>query len=467
MLQRSDLRHYQERAVTHVKQHSHCALWLDMGLGKSISTLTALSDLISTLDARRALVVAPLRVSRKVWPDEIREWQHVSHLSFSRIIGTPAQRWRALNTEADIHLINRENLPWLEAQFIDVQARKQLRRWPWDTVILDESQSFKAQGAQRFKSMRRLRRLDEMERLVELTGTPAPNGYKDLWAQIYLLDHGERLGHTEKDYLNRWFDQGHNGYGYVLKPHAAAEIHEKLKDIVLTMRAEDYLELPPVQNNYVRVELSGAVMALYKKLEREYLAEFKNKQVTAVNAGMVAGKLMQVANGAVYYDDKRNWVDIHDGKIEALLETLESASGPVLIAYSYKHDLERLKLALTKFCGKDKTWDILKTPLSEAKWNAGETDYLLLHPASAGHGLNLQKSGSETIVWFGLTNNLELYAQLNARLIGGHRRTGKNVILHHIIADGTIDTDLIALLDNKHATQEDLKIALAEKARLL
>ncbi len=315
--------------------------------------------------------------------------------------------------------------------------------------------------------MRRIRRFDELERLVQLTGTPAPNGYKDLWAQLYLLDQGERLGHTEKDFLRRWFDPHPSGFGSVLKSHAAKEIQELVSDIVLTMRAEDYLELPPVMNNYVKVELSPMVMKKYRELERAFLAEFNSHHVTAVNAGVVAGKLMQIANGAVYYDTERNWVDIHDTKIEALLEVLEDASGPVLIAYSFKHDLERLKRALDKFCKAGQMWDVLKTPLSESKWNAGETDFLLLHPASAGHGLNLQKSGAETIVWFGLTNNLELYAQLNARLIGGHRRVGKNVVIHHIVAEHTIDMDLIRLLDNKHATQEDLKIALAEKARTI
>lgn len=467
MLSRADLHPYQHRAARHVVDVPRCALWLDMGLGKSVSTLTGLVDLRAAFETNKTLVVAPLRVARKVWTDEITTWCHVNHLTYARIIGNEAKRWAAINTEANIHLVNRENVQWLEAQYIDTEKMKQFRLWPWDTVVLDEAQSFKSQSSKRFASMRRLTTL--CERVIELTGTPAPNGYKDLWAQIFLLDRGKRLGKTEQAFLDRWFEKKPNGYGVQLKEHAAEEIQELLADIVLTMRAEDYLDLPPVQSNYIKVDLSGPVMQKYRELERAFLAEFNSRTVTAVNAGVAAGKLLQVANGAVYYDDKQNYVEIHDAKLDALEEVLDATSGPVLIAYGFKHDLARLKRLMDKYCPKnDKTWDVLKTKESEEKWNRGETDYLLLHPASAGHGLNLQKSGSETIVWFGLTNNLELYAQLNARLIGGHRRTGRNVIIHHIVAENTVDTEvLIPLLNDKDATQEDLKIKMVEKARAL
>lgn len=469
-LTRADLFPYQEGLAKFIVNNPFCAAWVPMGLGKTVATGTAYVDLLNRLKVGRALVIAPKRVARKVWSDEINRWSHLQGLTVSKIMGTPQQRWDALNAPADIYLTNREQTEWIAAQFFTGDLRtgkiKQTRKWRWPMVILDESQSYKSESSVRWKVMRNLRRLAELERMVQLTGTPAPNGYADLWAQLFLLDKGQRLGWSFKAFTDRWFNCDTSGEypRYVLKDTAAEEIQGLVSGIVLTLRAEDYLTMPPVVYNQVRVELPGQAMATYRKLKREFLAEVSGKSISAVNSGVVCGKLLQLANGAVYHDAHGGWVHLHDEKIDALLETLEAASGPVMIAYGFKHDLARCKEALERFCGKDKVWRVLETEQDEDDWNAGEIDYLLLHPASAGHGLNLQHSGSETIVWFGLTANLEWYQQLNARLIGGHRGQGKNVVIHHLVAEDTYDVEMMQLLVSKATTQDDLTRALVRLA---
>jgi hypothetical protein len=440
-----------------------------MGLGKTVSTLTAYLDLLNAWRQSRLLVVAPLRVARKVWPDEVKGWGHLHGLKVSRIIGTPQQRWDAMWAPADIYTVNRENLEWVAAQFIEGDLRngkkhKQVRNWPWDMVVLDESQSFKSDSSARWKTARLLRRMHQLERLVQLTGTPSPNGYMDLWSQIYLLDQGKRLGAAKESFVRRWFDNefrdNHNSYS--IKPHAAAEIQRLVSDVVLTLRAEDYLDIPPVVYNPVRVTLPAPARKQYERMKREFLTEISGVTINAVNAGVACGKLLQLANGAVYHDEKGGWVTLHDEKLDALLETLDNASGPVMIAIGFKHDLQRIRPVLDAYCGKGKTWRVLDTEQDENDWNAGKVDYLVLHPASAGHGLNLQHSGSETIVWFGLTNNLEWFQQLNARLIGGHRIKGKNVVIHLIVAEDTYDEEVRLLLERKDANQEDMKRGIVE-----
>ncbi len=455
-LTRSDLRPYQTRAVDWIKSHEHCALWLDMGLGKTTSTLTAYADMLETFDVRRALVIAPLRVARRVWTDEIQNWSHLHHITASRAIGPAAKRWLALKRPADIHLINRENVQWLESQII--QGKKQIRHWPWDLVILDESQSFRSQSSNRFKSMRRLRKL--VPRMVQLTGTPSPNGYKNLWAQMYLLDQGQRLGGTEDAYHKRWFNNdklpNSEFRALTLKEGAKEEIEERISDIVLAMRADDYLDLPPVRYNVIKVDLSEQEMKTYKRLEREALAEVKQKTITAVNAGVAFGKLLQLANGAIYYEDKK-WVEFHREKLDALVELVDGIDTPVVVCYSFKHDLARMLDAL-KVTGKR-----VETAEDEAtfdRWDKGEVDVLILHPASAGHGLNLQHAGSKDIVWFGLTADLELYDQANARLTGGHRRR-EGISIHLILADRTIDRDARAMIERKGDSQVDLMRSIA------
>lgn len=468
LLHRSNLWPYQNKTIEFQKANHFSAQWLPMGFGKTGSTLTAYVDMLDTLDAGHMLVVAPKRVARKVWPDEIKRWSHLQGLTIERIIGTPQQRWDALNRPADIHTINRENIEWLAAQFIEGTGKKlkRLRRFKWDTIVLDESQSYKGAGV-RWQALRELRRLVEVQRMLQLTGTPSPNGYMDLWAQIFLLDFGKRLGVDKKAFIDRWFSVVNcdNFCKYELRDGAAAEIQGLLKDIVLSMRSEDYFGAPPVRYNNIFVELSPANLVTYEKLKKEYLTEIKGQKITAVNAGVCLGKLLQLANGAVYHEG-RSWTHFHDAKIDGLLEVLDASSGPVMIAYGFRHDVARISEALKKFCGKEKTWRVLDTEQDEDDWNAGRIDYLVLHPASAGHGLNLQHSGSETIVWFGLTANLEWYQQLNARLIGGHRAHGKNVVIHHILAEQTYDENMIELISSKAVSQDDLISAVSRSASL-
>lgn len=458
MKTRANLRSYQERASRFIKEHPSCALWAEMGLGKTISMATAFSDLRDGFRSKRMLIIGPLRVARGVWSREIEEWDHVKHLKLVKIIGTERERLAAIDAKASVHTINRENVTWLVNQF--VKDKKQVKHWPWDLVVLDESSSFKSSSAKRWKSLRKIRRL--FPRCVELTGTPAPNGLEDLWAQIFLLDQGERLGRTKTAFRERWFSPPpYQEFGkWTAKPHAFREIMAAVSDIVLTLRAEDYLELPPVLNNIVRVQLPEAAMGAYKRMEKRYITEtFKGRVVTAVNAAVCAGKLLQLANGAIYLDERKSFETLHDEKIDALLEILEEAEGPVLICYNFVSDLARLGEALS---GLGKTWDLLKSEQSIERWNAGKTDYLVMHPASAGHGLNLQHSGANTIVWFGLGWNLEFYQQANARLTGGLRREGRSIVIHHIVADGTIDDRVVRVLTGKATTQEDLMKGLVE-----
>jgi hypothetical protein len=459
MLDRDDLHHYQHRAVEFIKSHDNCALWVGMGLGKSVTTLTAFSDLLAAFDVRRMLVIAPLRVARKVWLDEIHTWAHLKHLSLSVIGGTEKQRVAAMRTPSDIHTINRENTQWLEAQFLT--NGKQIMRWPWDLVVLDESQSFKSQSSKRWKSMRRLRRL--FPRMVQLTGTPSPNGYGDLWSQLYLLDRGERLGITEKAFTERWFDL--EGYGQfktpVLKRGAEPEIQRAVADIVLSLREEDYLDLPEVIETFVRVTLPESAMRTYREMAKKYTAEVAGTPLTAVNAGVLDGKLLQLANGAVYIDGEE-WVEFHTEKLDALEELIEGISGKMLVAYHYRHDLERIQTVLRKGV---RPWSILRSDKSFVEWASGNYEIGVLHPASAGHGLNdVYKAGAEDVIHFGLNPSLELYQQVNARLTGGHRRAGKNIRIHHIVADGTRDDHYVGLLQSKAATQDGLQQGLTSTA---
>jgi SNF2 family DNA or RNA helicase len=428
-----------------------------MGLGKTVSALTAFQDLKEERKVRHALVVAPLRVSRKVWPDEIQNWSHLGGLSISCMHGAVADRFQAMRTYADIHTINRENLAWLIDQF--VFEKKPLMRWPWDMVILDESQSFRSQSSERWKSIRRARKW--IKRMVHLTGTPIPAGYHNLWAQWKLLDRGVRLGDTEDAFKKRWYEPA-SAYEYApkIKPGAADEIWRRIADWSLSLQAEDYLDLKPVMNNAVRVQLTPAQRKVYERMERQYIAELNGKVVTAVNAGVCAGKLLQLANGAIYVDDKGNFEHFHDHKLDALMEVLESTQGPALIGYAYRSDKQRIAAALDKFCGKRRVWRMLKTTQDEDAWNAGLVDYMMIHPKSAGHGLNLQHSGAETLIWFGLTHNLEDYQQLNARLFGGHRRRGNNMVIHHIVCDETKDDHAMSTLSRREVDQRYLLKAL-------
>ena len=456
----TELRQYQHHATYFIKEAvrhgTGCALWMDMGLGKTVITLTAILELIQELEVEKVLVIAPLRVARKVWQDEVNIWAHTQELRISHIIGTALRRKAAIRKDADIYCINRENTKWLVDLHID--GRKQLHRWRWDMVVIDESSSFKSRSAKRWQALRKIRQL--FGPCIELTGTPSPNGLMDLWAQIYLLDKGERLGKTLTAFRDRWFNPpGYNQFKWTPKDHAEHEIKEKLQDICLSLREQDYLELPEVVYNYIPTYLTPEERDQYNTLERDYIVEINEQDITAVNAGVLAGKLLQLANGAVY-TVAPVWEEFHRGKIEVLLEILEEINGPCIVCYNFKSDLFRLKVALTKA---KVNWDVLVDTDSEDRWNDGATDVLLLHPASAGHGLNLHYSGAEHLIWFGLNWSLELYQQANARLIGGHRRQDRNVIIHHIVTEGTMDDDVIAALEFKDDGQERLLNAMRKR----
>lgn len=464
MLTSTDLLPYQTRGVEFLEQNPNVALWEEMGLGKTIVTATAFANMQQTFDARKMLVVGTVRIARDVWHAELQKWEQTRHLKVVRCLGTIEQRKAKLAEDADVYTISRDNFVWLTEQF--VEGKKQILRWPWDTVVIDESSGFRSQSAKRWKAMRRIRRL--FPRCIELTGTPSPNGYGNLWAQIYLLDKGARLGKTETEYRQRWFDPPlFFEFGkWTLKAGAKEQIDAAVADIVMALRAEDYLTLPPVKYNRIPVRLSGRAYAQYQRLERTAILEtFTGNKFKGVNAGVLAGKLLQFANGAMYTHDESRWELLHNEKLRALFELLEETEGPVLIAYNFKSDLERILTAMPEFCARvGKTFDVLNTEASVAKWNAGNTDFLLLHPASAGHGLNLQTSGSETIIWFGLTYDGELHDQLNARLTGGHRRVGRNIVVHYLVSEGTIDEDVLSALAEKKMTQDGLMKALSLRA---
>jgi hypothetical protein len=466
VLNRSNLYNYQRHAVDFIKSKRNCALWVDCGLGKTVSTLTAYADLKASFDANRMLVVAPKRVARTVWNAEVNEWEHLQHLTVSRIVGSEKECFEALKTPADIHTIGRDRLPWLHAQFIS--QGKQVVKWPWDVVVADESQSFASHSSQRFKALASLRQYTKFPTMIELSGTPMPNGYMKLWSQAYLLDKGQRLGSNPTAFRDRFFTPPAGIFTkWNVKPTAAREIQNLLRDIVISLREEDYLDLPPVVDNFVRCQLSAAAMDTYRRFQREFIAEVAGKTLTAVNAGVLDGKLLQLANGACYHGDKREWTPFHDAKLEGLEETLESIPGKALIAYTFNHDKARIAKVLDKAAKLEgKTWRVLNSDKDFSDWAEGLIDWGVLHPASAGHGLNsVYRSGCEDLIFFGMTNNWEFYKQCRSRLTGGHRRTGRNVRIHHIVADGTRDDDYVALIKRKEADEDSLMAALAVRIR--
>lgn len=440
---------YQEYSRDFIIEHPYCALLLDMGLGKTLSTLSAVDELLHTFELiENVLVIAPLSVAKKTWTDEIEKWDQLKHLTFSKILGNEKKRLEALNKKADVYLINRENVEWLVNYY--------QRAWPFKTVIIDELSSFKSNGAKRFKALKKVR--PKMERVIGLTGTPSPNTLLDLWPQIYLLDQGERLGKTITQYRNKYFvpaqKNGHIVYSWKLISGAEEAIYEKISDICVSMKAKDYLNLPPRTDNIVKIELTDSDKRKYKELEREYVLELSDSDVVASNAATLSNKLLQLSNGAIY-DENGEAKEIHSKKLEALESIIEEAQGqPVLVFYQYKHDLERI---LKKF-KEAKSLDVSDGDIE--KWNNGKIPILLAHPQSAGHGLNLQKGG-HIIVWFGLTWSLEYYQQANARL----DRQGQTepVIVHHLVTQDTIDEQVIESLQNKKVGQDALMSAVKAK----
>ena len=423
-----------------------------MGLGKTVTTLTAISDLLFLGDVEKVLVIAPLRVAEDTWSTEIEKWDHLSHLKISKVLGKPKDRISAMNKPADIYVTNRENVEWLVKEYFD--------KWTFDMVIIDELSSFKSAKAIRFRSLKKVR--PYFKRIVGLTGTPAPNSLIDLWPQVYLLDGGTRLGKTITGFKQQYFSPGRqNGcivYDWKLKDGSEDAIHNKIGDICISMMSKDYLNIPERVDNVINVNLPEKVRAKYKQLEKDLIIELDEDDVTAANAAVLTNKLLQMSNGAIYSETKEV-LEIHEEKLKVLLDLIEAANGkPVLIFYSFRHDYDRivsyLKTKKLKAIGLKDSNDI-------KKWNGGEIPILLVHPASAGHGLNLQYGGN-IIIWFGLTWSLELYQQANARL---HRQGQKeSVIVHHIITKNTVDEDVMRALGNKEINQNTLLEAV--KARI-
>ena len=441
---------YQTHATEHIIANNGCGLFLEMGLGKTVSTLTAIDELMNyAFEVTKVLVIAPKRVAEDTWITEASKWDHLKHLRLSLVLGTEKQRKAAIMTKADIYVINRENVCWLVSHY---QAK-----FPFDMVVIDELSSFKSAKSARFKALRLIR--GRVDRVVGLTGTPAPNGLIDLWAQLYLLDQGQRLGKTVTGYREKYFrplrQNGHIVYEYGLKVEAQ-EIYNQIGDICISMKSADYLKLPEKIERDIPVKLTAEARQQYREFERDQvLALAESETITAVTAAALTNKLLQFANGAVY-DNEKEYHIVHDQKLDALDEIVDTATGPLLVFYSYQHDRDRI---LRRF--KKLSPVLLNSSKEIAAWNEGKIQMLIAHPAAAGHGLNLQ-AGGNTVIWFGLPWSLELYQQANARL---HRQgQTRAVIIHRLITVGTMDEDVLKSLDQKAGGQDALMQAV--KARI-
>ena len=445
------LHNYQVVAKDFIIGHPYAAVILDMGMGKTATTLSAVYELMfDRFEVTKVLVIAPLRVANTVWSNEIEQWAELRHLRYSKIVGTPKQRKVALQKDADIYIVNRENLPWLVEQCSPY--------FKWDMVVIDELSSFKSWQSKRFKAFMAMR--PYMKRIVGLTGTPSSNGLMDLFAEFKVIDGGERLGRFIGEFRSRYFEEGRrNGnivYEYIPMDYAECQIQDKISDITISMKALDYLDMPELISTKKLVRMTEKEKEKYSQFKKEYvLSELDGLEVTAANAASLTNKLVQLSNGAVYSDD-HTVVALHEQKLDALEDILESANGePVLVAYWFKHDLARIIDRLEKLKVKSR---VLKTEEDIREWNKGNVPVGLLHPAGAGHGLNLQKGGHH-LVWFGLTWSLELYQQTNARL-WRQGQESETVVIQHIVTEGTIDEEILKALENKDAQQERLIAAV-------
>lgn len=447
---------YQQHCINKVVEIAKLGLFLDMGLGKTVTTLTAIRQLkYDRFEVRKVLVIAPKKVAEGTWTREKDKWEHTRILRVSPVLGNQAKRIRALNTPADIYIINRENVCWL----VDYYRND----WPFDMVVIDESSSFKSHTAKRFKALASIS--SRITRLVELTGTPSPNGLDDLWSQVFLLDGGERLGKRYTQFRERYFDPGRRGadgmvYDYKAKPGSEQSILGRISDICISMKAEDYLQLPDIVYHTVPVVLEPKALKAYQEMERKMVLELPEdeEEISVTSAAALSNKLLQLANGALY-DDGHQVHEIHDCKLEAFTELIESLQGkPALVFYNFQHDKTRILKALEKTKLRIRE---LKKPRDEDDWNAGKIDILLAHPASAAYGLNLQQGGNH-VIWFGLTWNYELYTQANKRL---HRQgQSEKVIIHHLVSTGTRDEDVMQALEKKDDVQNWVMESL--KARI-
>ena len=431
---------YQTYAKEFIENHAEAAVLLDMGLGKTVIALTAINDLLfDSFEISRALVIAPLRVAKNTWPQEIAKWEHLKNLSYSVVVGTEQERRAALRKKANVYIINRENVDWL--------ITKSGFSFDFDMVVIDELSSFKSWQTKRFKTLMKVR--PKVQRIVGLTGTPSSNGLMDLWAEFRLLDMGKRLGRFIGEYRSLYFlpDKRNQQMIFTYKPRPGAkeEIYKRIGDITISMTAADYLDMPELVTNTVSVQLDEKERKAYERMKADMVVQLGGKEIDAVNAAALSNKLLQMANGAVY-DGDRKIVKLHDRKLDALEDLIEGANGkPIMVAYWFKHDLERIK---ARFDVRE-----IKSSSDIEDWNDGKISVAVIHPASAGHGLNLQAGGS-TLVWFGLTWSLELYQQTNARL---YRQGQKDtVVIHHIVAEETMDENVLAALSQKNKTQAAL-----------
>lgn len=445
---------YQRYAQSRIVDTPFIGLFLDMGLGKTVITLSALHELkYERFAMRKALVIAPKKVAESTWTNEQQKWEHLKNLKMSVVLGTQAERIAALKAPADVYITNRDNTQWIVEYYG--------HNWPFDMVVLDESSSFKNPQAKRFKALKMI--LPKISRIVELSGTPSPKSLIDLWAQVYLLDRGQRLGRTISVYRDIYFNPDKRNrttiFSYALKPGADEAIYRQISDICISMKSEDYLTLPDRIYDDIPVRLDATAQRAYDTLERDMLLEVDDDTtIAATTAAVLSGKLLQLCNGALYNEDGKV-VPVHDCKLDALLETIEQLNGQhAVVYYRYKHDLERILAALAK---SGLRVEIYRDKQQEADWNAGNIDILLAQPTSCGYGLNLQDGGHH-VIWFGLTWNLEEYQQANKRL---HRQGQQYpVIIHRLIVQGGTDEDAIASLEAKDETQESLLRAL--KARI-
>jgi len=436
---------YQQQIIDWIIDKPYCGLFLEMRMGKTICTLTALNILkYDRFEVDKILIIAPLNVAKVTWSDEVKKWEHISHLTVSKIIGTEKEREQAIKEDTDIYLINRDNVDWL--------VTKHLKNWKFDTLVIDESSSFKSSNSKRFRALKKVRK--KLKRVIELTGTPTPNSLMELWPQIYLLDQGERLGKTLTSYKDSYFKpgrrNGHIIYEWILKEGAEKEIYEKINDICISLKAENNVQLTDRTYKTVEVELDEVALGMYRRLEKDRITEMTSA-VVAVNAAVLANKLLQIANGAVY-DENKSVIEVHDFKLKALEEliNIKLDGKSVLIFYNFQHDVNRIKNIYPDAREIKKAEDI-------KDWNNRKIKIALAHPASVGHGLNLQYGGN-IIVWFGLTWSLELYQQANARL----HRPGQeeDVEIYHLVAKDTIDEKVMYVLSQKEVTQEALIEAL-------
>ena len=437
---------YQQYAIEFIKQHPIAAILLDLGMGKTSIVLSCLNYLMfETFEVSKVLIIAPLRVARNTWSDEIKKWDHLQGLRYSIAVGTAAERIKALKADADVYIINRENVPWL--------VEESGLPFDYDMVVVDELSSFKNWNAKRFRALMKVR--PKVKRIVGLTGTPSSNGLMDLFAEFKVLDMGERLGRFISQYRVNFFKPDRmNGpivYTYKLLPGAEDRIYERISDITISMKAEDYLEMPELISTEYKVYLDDSERAKYEELKNELVLQLPGAEITAANAATLSGKLSQLANGAIY-DDDGSVNAFHERKLDALEDLIESANGkPVLVAYWFKHDLKRIEERLTAL---KVNFQRLDSDESIRKWNAGELQVGLIHPASAGHGLNLQEGGN-TMIWFGITWSLELYSQTIGRLFRQGQKS-KTVTVIHIITDGTVDERILKALEAKDSTQRAL-----------